>query len=91
MSAPELLELKMQLHELIEKGYIQPNVSPWGASILFVENKYGTMQMCIDYRPLNKITIKNRYPLHRINDFFDQVGGAKIFLRLELQFGCHQV
>ena len=71
MSAPELVELKLQLQELIEKGYIQPSVSPWGASILFVKKKNCTMQMCIDYHQLNKMTIKNHYPLPRIDDLFD--------------------
>ena len=84
MSALELVELKPELQELIEKGYIQPSVYPWGAPILFVKNKYGTMSMCIDYCQLNKMTIKNRYPLPRIDDLFDQVGGAKIFSKNDL-------
>ena len=74
MSAPKLVELKLKLQELIEKGYIQPSVSPWGALILFVKKKDGKMCMCIDYRQLNKMTIKNRYPLPRIDDLFYQVG-----------------
>ena len=89
MSAPKLVELKLQLQELIEKGYIQPTVSPWGVLILFVRKKDGTMQMCIDYHQLNKMTIKNRYPLPRIDDLFDQVGGAKIFSNNDLQFEYH--
>ena len=68
MSAPELVELKLLFQELIEKGYIQPSVSSWGASILFVKKKDCTMQMCIDYCQLNKMTIKNHYPLPRIDD-----------------------
>jgi hypothetical protein len=66
-------------------------VSPWGAPILFVRNKYGTLRLCIDYRQLNKMTIKNRYPLPRIDDLFDQVRGATIFSKIDLCFGYHQV
>ena len=84
MSAPELVELKLHLQELIEKRYIKPSVCPWGEPILFVKNKDGTMQMCIDYHHLNKMTIKNRYPLPRIDDLFDQVGGANIFSKIDL-------
>ena len=73
ISAPKLVDLKLQLHELIEKGYIQPSGLPWGEFLLFLKKKDGTMQMCIDYLQLNKITIKNYYPLPRINDLFDQV------------------
>ena len=71
MSAQELVELKLQLQELIEKGYIRPSVSPWGGMILFVIRKDGTMQMCIDYCQLKKKAIKNHYPLPRIDDLFD--------------------
>ena len=71
MNAPELVELKLQLQELIEKGYIRPSVSHWGTLILFIKKKDGTMQMCIDYRQLNKMTIKNCYPLPKIDDLFD--------------------
>ena len=84
MSAPELVELKLHLQELIEKGYIRPSVSPWGAHILFVNRKDGMMRMCIDYYQLNKMTIKNRYSLPRIDDLFDQVGEDKIFLKIHL-------
>ena len=84
MSAPELVELKLQLQELIEKGYIWPSVSPCVASILFVKKKEGTMQMSIDYWQLNNMTIKNRYPLLRIDDLFDQVRGENIFLKIDL-------
>ncbi|KAL9254895.1 Transposon Ty3-I Gag-Pol polyprotein-like protein [Drosera capensis] len=76
MAPAELKELKTQLEELLEKGYIRPSVSPWGAPILFVNKKDGRMRLCIDYRELNKITIKNRYPLPRIDDLFDQLQGA---------------
>jgi len=75
MSIPELTELKIQLQELLEKGYIKPSVSPWGAPVLFVKKKDKTLRLCIDYQHLNKVTIKNKYPLPRINDLFDQVGG----------------
>jgi hypothetical protein len=71
MAPAELKELKTQLQELLDKGFICPNVSPWGAPILFVKKKDEAMRMCIDYRELNKITIKNKYPLLRINDLFD--------------------
>ena len=70
MSVPKLTELKMQVQELLDKGYIQPSVSPWGAPVLFVKNKDGTMRKCMDYRQLNKMTIKNKHPLPRIDNFF---------------------
>jgi hypothetical protein len=73
MRTPELVELKLQLKEMMDKGYIRPNVSPWGAPVLFVKNKYGTLRLCIDYRQLNKVTIKNKYPLPQIDDLFDQL------------------
>jgi hypothetical protein len=66
-------------------------VSPWGAPVLFVKNKYGTFILCIDYKQLNKMTIKNKYPLPHIDDLFDQVGGAKIFSKIDLWSGYHQV
>jgi hypothetical protein len=79
MSTPELVELKLQLKEMMDKGYIRPSMSPWGAPVLFVKKKDGTLRLCIDYRQLNKVTIKNKYPLPRIDDLFDQLGGASIF------------
>ena len=82
MSLPELTELKIQLQELLDKEYIRLGVSPWGAPILFVKNKDGTLRLCIDYRQLNKINFKKKYPLPRINDLFDQVGGARYFQNL---------
>ena len=91
MSLPELTELKIQLQELLDKEYIRPSVSPWGAPVLFVKKKDGTLRLCIDYRQLNKITIKNKYPLPRINDLFDQLCRAKIFSKLDLRFGYDQV
>ena len=89
MSAPKLVEIKLYLQELIEKGYIQPSVSPWGALILFIKKKDGTMWMCIDYHQLNKMNIKKQYPLPRIDDLFNQVGGAKIFSNIDLRSRYH--
>ena len=74
MSIPELTELKIQFQELLDKVYIRPSVVPWGDPVLFVKKKDGTLRLCIDFRQLNKVTIKNKYPLPRINDLFDQVG-----------------
>jgi hypothetical protein len=91
MSTPELVELKLQLKEMMDKGYIHPNVSPWGSPVLFVKKKDGTLRLCIDYRQLNKVTIKNKYPLPRIDDLFDQLGGASIFSKIDLRSGYHQV
>eukprot|EP00253_Pinus_taeda_P018697 PITA_18697 len=91
MSIPELVELKLQLKEMLDKGYIRPSVSPWGAPVLFVRKKDGTLRLCIDYRQLNKVTIKNRYPLPRIDDLFDQLKGAAVFSKIDLRSGYHQV
>ncbi|KAD6454446.1 hypothetical protein E3N88_09152 [Mikania micrantha] len=84
-------ELKKQLDYLLEKGFIRPSSSPWGAPILFVKKKDGSMRMCIDYRELNKMTIKNRYPLPRIDDLFDQLQGACHFSKIDLRSGYHQL
>ena len=84
MSVPELTELKIQLQELLDKGYIRTSVSPWGAPVLFVKKKDGTLRLCIDYRQLNKVTIKNKYPLPKINDLFDEVGEERIFFKMDL-------
>ena len=91
MAPAELRELKAQLQELLEKGFIRPSVSPWGAPVLFVKKKDGTLRLCIDYRQLNRITIKNRYPLPRIDDLFDQLKGAKVFSKIDLRSGYHQL
>eukprot|EP00253_Pinus_taeda_P016846 PITA_16846 len=91
MSVPELTELKMQLQELLDKNYIRPSVSPWGAPVLFVKKKDGTFRMCIDYRQLNKLTIKNKSPLPRIDELFDQVKGATVFSKIDLRSGYHQI
>jgi hypothetical protein len=81
----------MQLEEILKKGYIRPSVSPWGAPILFVKKKDGTLRLCIDFRQLNKKTIKNKYHLPRIDDLFDQLKDAKIFSKIDLRSGYHQV
>eukprot|EP00253_Pinus_taeda_P011854 PITA_11854 len=91
MSVPELTECKMELQELLDKQYIRPSVSPWGAPVLFVKKKYGTLCMCIDYRQLNKLTVKNKYPLPRIDELFDQVKGEKVFSKTDLRSGYHQI
>ncbi|GJU97264.1 putative nucleotidyltransferase, ribonuclease H [Tanacetum coccineum] len=91
MAPIELKELKDQLQELLERGFIRPSVSPWGAPVLFVKKKDGSMRLCIDYRELNKITIRNRYPLPRIDDLFDQLQGAKHFSKIDLRSGYHQL
>jgi hypothetical protein len=79
MNLPELTELKIQLQELLDKEYIRPSVSPWGAPFLFVKKKDVTLRLCIDYRQLNKMTVKKKYPLPRIDDLFYQVGGENNF------------
>lgn len=91
MNILELNELKTQLKELIDKEYIRPSVTPWGASVLFVKKKDGTLRLCIDYRQLNKLMIKNRYPLPRIDDLFDQIKGAAFFSKIDMRSGYHQV
>ena len=73
MSFAKLKELKEQLKELLDKGFIRPSISPWGAPVLFVKKKDGTLRLCIDYRELNNVTIKNKYPFPRIDDLFDQL------------------
>ena len=91
MAPTELKELKVQLQDLVDKGFIRPSVSPWGAPVLFVKKKDGTLRLCIDYRQLNKITIKNKYPLPRIDDLFDQLRGASVFSKIDLRSGYHQL
>ncbi|KAA3477398.1 Retrotransposable element Tf2 [Gossypium australe] len=85
MTLTELKELKAQLQELTDKGFARPSYSPWGALVLFVKKKDGSMRLCIDYRQLNKVTVKNKYPLPRIDDFFDQLKGATVFSKINLR------
>jgi hypothetical protein len=91
MSTPELKELQMHLEELMKRGYICPSVSHWGAPVLFVKKKDGTLILCIDFRQLNKVTVKNKFPLPWIDDLFDQLNDAKIFSKIDLRSGYHQV
>nr|GEZ31684.1 putative reverse transcriptase domain-containing protein [Tanacetum cinerariifolium] len=87
----EMQELSTQLQELSDKGFIRPSSLPWGAPVLFVKKKYGSFQMCIDYRKLNKLTVKNRYPLVRIDDLFDQLQGSRVYSKIDLRSGHHQL
>ncbi|GKD66625.1 putative reverse transcriptase domain-containing protein, partial [Tanacetum coccineum] len=87
----ELQELSTQLQELSDKGFIRPSSSPWGALILFVKKKDGSFRMCIDYRELNKLTVKNQYPLPRIDDLFDQLQGSSVYSKIDLRSGYHQL
>ncbi|KAH9658001.1 hypothetical protein KPL70_023315 [Citrus sinensis] len=91
MAPIELKELKVQLQELLDKGFIRPSVSPWGAPVLFVKKKDGSMRLCIDYRQLNMVTVKNKYPLPRIDDLFDQLRGAAVFSKIDLRSDYHQL
>jgi hypothetical protein len=91
MSMLELKELQLQLEELLKKGYIHPSVSPWGAPVPFMKKKDGTLRLCIDFRQLNKVTVKKKYPLSRIDDLLHQWKDGKIFLKIELRSGYHQV
>nr|CAH66120.1 OSIGBa0146N20.5 [Oryza sativa] len=91
MAANELAEVKKQVDDLLQKGYIRPSTSPWGAPVIFVEKKDHTQRMCVDYRALNEVTIKNKYPLPRIDDLFDQLKGATVFSKIDLRSGYHQL
>ena len=90
MAPAELRELKAQLQELLDKGFIRPSVSPWGAPVLFVKKKDGSMRLCIDYRELNRVTVRNKHPLPRIEDLFDQLQGAQVFSKIDLCFRYHR-
>ncbi|GJY71008.1 putative reverse transcriptase domain-containing protein [Tanacetum coccineum] len=91
LAPSEMQELSNQLQELTDRGFIRPSTSPWGAPVLFVKKKDGSFRMCIDYRELNKLTIKNRYPLPRIDDLFDQLQGSSVYLKIDLRSGYHQL
>ena len=91
MAPMELKELKLQLQELLEKGFIRPSLSAWGAPVLFVKKKDGTLQLCVDYRQLNKMTVKNKYSLPIIDDLFDQLKGESVFSKIGLRSGYHQL
>jgi hypothetical protein len=91
MPPNELAELKIQLQHLLDKGFIRPNASPWGCPILFVKKKDNSLRLCVDYRPLNAVTIKNKYPLPRVDILFDQLAGAKVFSKIDLRSGYHQI
>jgi hypothetical protein len=91
MPPKELAELKTQLQELLDKGCIRPSSSPWGCPALFVKKKDGSLRLCVDYRPLNVVTIKNKYPLSRIDVLFDQLARARVFSKIDLRSGYHQI
>ena len=91
MAPVELQELRVQLHELLDKGFIRPSTSPWGAPVLFAKKKDKTVRLFIDYRQLNRVTVKNRYPLPRINDLFDQLRRARVHSKIDLRTGYIQL
>ena len=91
MAPAELQELKVQLRELLNRGFIRPSTSPWGSPMLFAKKNDKTLRLCIDYRQLNRITIKNRYPLSMIDDLFDQPRGAQMYSKIDLCTGYHQL
>jgi hypothetical protein len=91
MTTPELAELKEHIKELIDNGFIRPSSSPWGGPVICVPKKDGTQRLCVDYCALNEVTIKNKYPLSRIDDLFDQLRGACVFSRINLRSGYHQL
>ena len=91
MALAELRDLKAQLEELLSKGFIRPSISPWGAPVLFVKKKDGSLRLCIDYRQLNRVTIRNQYPLPRIDELFDQLQGSRVYSKIDLRSGYHQL
>ena len=91
MPTQDLEEIKKQIKELLDKGYIHPSSSPWGSPVLLVEKKDGSLRMVVDYRGLNEVTIKNKYPRPMINDLFDRLQGAKVFSKIDLRSGYHQL
>ena len=91
MALVELQELKVQIQELLNKGFIRQSTSPWGTPVLFAKKNDKIFRLCIDYRQLNRVTIKNRYPLPRIDDLFDQLRGARVYSRIDLRTSYHQL
>jgi hypothetical protein len=91
MSPVELIELKIQLQDLLDKGFIHPSSSPWGCSALFVSKKDKDLHLCVDYRSLNVVTVKNKYPLPCIDILFDQLSGAQVFSKIDLRSAYHQI
>jgi hypothetical protein len=91
MATPELAELKENIKELLEKGFIRPRSSPWGALVIFVPKKNGTQRLCVDYHALNEVTVRNKYLLPRIYDMFNQLHGACVFSKIDLRSGYHQL
>ena len=91
MAPVELQELRVQLQELLDKGFIRPSTSPLGAPVLFAKKKNKTLRLCIDYRKLNRVTIKNRYPLSKIEDLFHQLRGVRVYSKIDLRTGYHQL
>ncbi|GJV76228.1 hypothetical protein Tco_1507812 [Tanacetum coccineum] len=91
LAPAEMQELSTQLQELSDKGFIRLSSLPWGAPVLFLKKKIGSFRMCIDYHELSKLTVKNRYPLTRINDLFDQLQGSRVYSKINLRSGYHQL
>ncbi|GKC80009.1 hypothetical protein Tco_1130783 [Tanacetum coccineum] len=91
LAPSEMKEFSQQLQELLENGFIRSSSSPWGAPVLFVKKKDGSFHMCIDYRELNKLAVKNRYPLPRIDDLFDQLQGSNVYSKIDMRSGYHQL
>jgi hypothetical protein len=91
MATPELAELKEHIKEFLEKGFILPSSSLWGAPVIFVPKKDGTQRLCVDYHALNEVTVKNKCPLPKIDNLFDQLHGACVFSKIDLQSGYHQL
>jgi hypothetical protein len=91
MTTPELAKLKEHIKILLEKGFIHPSSSAWGAPVIFVPKEDRTQRLCVDYRALNEVTVKNKYPLHRIDDLFDQLYGACVFSKIDLRLGYRQL
>jgi CxxC motif-containing protein len=91
MATPKLIELKEHIRELLKKGFICPNSSPWGAPLIFVPKKDSTQRLCVDYHALNEVTVKNKHPLPMIDDLFNQLCGAFVFSKSDLRLGYHQL